>query len=230
MKSEAEIHAWCVEALPRWLDGALASGDAVALTGHVRRCADCRGELDLARRVRGQFDDEWRAVASLLDADHEQAQFDRLWARIGAVDGTTPAHGPNAPSAQTSVSPQSASLHTASRSVSRQWAQRRRWAPAWGALAATVLLGSSAAWYRSATQPDFRTLADQAPRQCTALRVQVDATAGAAVRRTLESTGATVVESRSTGDTYVLTAPNPADALTALRALPDVRSAEPIDC
>jgi len=28
----------------------------------------------------------------------------------------------------------------------------------------------------------------------------------------------------------VLTAPNPADALQALRALPDVRLAEPIDC
>jgi len=230
MKSEAEVHAWCVEALPRWLDGALAAGDAAALNGHVRQCAACRGELDLARRVRRQFDDEWRAVAPLLEADRERAQFDRLWTRISAVDGTN-AQAANVAPSQPAASPQEGSLHAASRSVSRQLAaQRRRYAPVWGALAATVLLGSSAAWYRGATQPDFRTLADQPPQRCIALHVQVDATAGASVRRALESTGATVVESRSGGDTYVLTAPNPAEALTALRALPDVRRADPVDC
>jgi len=100
----------------------------------------------------------------------------------------------------------------------------------WAALAATLLFATGVAWYHSAAAPDFRTLADRPPQRCTALRVQVNAAPTEDVRRALQSTGGTIVDGRSAGDTFVLTAPNPVDALLALRALPDVVLAEPIDC
>ena len=196
-----DVHTRCIDALSQWLAGALDEDEAATVAQHVRDCADCRGELDVARRVRAQFEREWRDVAPLLDADREEAQFDRLWARITAAESAAVRHPP-----------------------------RRSRLPALTALAATVLVGAGVVWYHDATRGDFRTLADQPPRHCTALRVQVNAPASDAVRRALQSSGATILDGRSAGDTYVLTAPNPADALQALRALPDVRLAEPIDC
>jgi len=200
MKS-SDVHTRCIDALPEWLAGALAEDEAATFAQHVRDCADCRGELDVARRVRAQFEREWRDVAPLLDAHREEAQFDRLWAQITEAESAPP----------------------------RRPLQHARLS-ALTALAATVLVGAGVAWYRDAAQPDFRTLADHPPRHCTALRVEVNAAPTDAVRRALQSTGATIVDGRSAGDTYVLTAPNAADALQALRALPDVRLAEPIDC
>src|SRR5262245_8661625 len=200
MTTTTDVHAWCVDALPAWLDGALATEAADALTNHLRGCADCRGELELARRVRAHFDREWRAVTPLLDADHEHRQFDALWSRI--------ADGPEA----------------------RAPAPRPQRMSAWAALAATLLVASAVGWYHGAVTPDFRTLADGPPQRCTALRVQVNGAPTDAVRSALESTGATIVDSRSSGAAFVLTASDPAAALIALRALPEVRLAQPIDC
>jgi anti-sigma factor RsiW len=196
----SDVHAWCVDAMPAWLDGALAPDDAARLTSHIGQCTECRDELEFARRVRTRFEREWRAVAPLLDAGREQAQFDALWAKITTGEATQPT-----PAA-------------------------RRQAPMWAALAATLLFATGVVWYRDATTPDFRTLADRPPQRCTALRVQLNAPPTDAVRRALQSTGATIVDGVSAGDTVVLTAANPVDALLALRALPDVRLAEPIDC
>ena len=201
MKTTVDVHTRCIDALPQWLAGTLAADETAALAEHVRECAECRAELDVARRLRARFDREWRGVAPLLDANHAEAQFDRLWAQISAAESTPP----------------------------RRPTLRRR-LPALTALAATVLVGAGVGWYRGAAEPDFRTLADQPPHRCTALRVQVNAPPSDAIRRALQSSGATIVDGRSAGDTFVLTAPDPADALRALRALPDVRLAEPIDC
>jgi hypothetical protein len=201
MNTPVDVHTRCVDALPQWLAGTLAADEAARLAEHVRVCTDCRGELDVARRVRAQFEREWRAVAPLLDAERAATRFDQLWAQI-----------------------------TATEPPPKRRASLRERLPLLTALAATVLIGAGIAWYRDATQPDFRTLSDQPPRRCTALRVEVDAAPSAALRRALEATGATIIDARSAGDIYVLTAPNPADALQALRALPDVRLAEPVDC
>ena len=201
MNTPADVHTRCIDALPQWLAGTVAAADAATFSAHVRDCADCRAELDVARRVRAQFEREWHAVAPLLDADRSEGQFDRLWAEITAAEPAPVRRPP-----------------------------RRSRLSMLTALAATVLVCAGVAWYRDAAQPDFRTLADQPPHHCTALRVRVNGAPSDTMRRALEATGATIVDGRSAGDTYVLTAPNPADALQGLRALPDVQLAEPIDC
>jgi hypothetical protein len=142
-----------------------------------------------------------RRVAALLDPAHEEAQFERLWKRIAAV---APPAAPR-------------------RSASHQWLA------AMTALAATLLLGTSAAWYRSASSPDYTTLADAPRHACGSLRVKaVDASSAA--RDAIAAAGARIVAEPGRDGVYTLAAPDPIDALRKLRASSAIRLAEPTDC
>jgi Putative zinc-finger len=89
--SSVDKHARCIDALPGYLAGALPPAAVAGVVTHTLECDDCRGELELARRVQTHFAREWQDVAPLLEPAREEAQFDVLWLRVAATD---PAHGP----------------------------------------------------------------------------------------------------------------------------------------
>jgi hypothetical protein len=196
-------HARCLASLPAFLGGTLSSRDAAAVVAHTGECADCHAELEIARRVRTHFAREWRGVAPLLDDKREQDSFDQLWARITAE---SPAADPPP-------------------------AQRRDWTSRLTALAAAALIATGGFWYLAASTPQYRTLADPTPRGCIAARIEAaPQRSPVQTRELLEATGAVVVDGPNAQGVYTLRAPNPAESLRQLRALPDVRLAEPSDC
>jgi hypothetical protein len=198
-----ERHAWCTELLPAFVGGTLQPHDSAAVLAHTGECPLCREELTFARRVQRQFAREWRSVAPLLDEKHEQAEFDQLWSRISADDTALGKH--------------------------RE--RRRPTAAPLLALAATFVFSMGLFWYQKAAVPDYRTLANSAPRICGQLRVQVDPQQPAPdIVRLLEDAGTQVVDGPSPAGVYTLRAANPADSLGRLRALSEVRLAEPTSC
>jgi anti-sigma factor RsiW len=203
MTTTFDRHTWCLETLPAFVGGTLPPHDSAAVLAHADECAQCRAELGFARRVHGHFDREWSSVAPLLDAEREQAGFDQLWSRISADEVVSPAARRRVPQLVLSLT----------------------------ALAATIGLGVGLLWYQNAAAPDYHTLADSPPRVCGQLRVQVGQQRPAAdIVRLLESAGTQVVDGPSAEGVYTLRAANAAESLRRLRALPDVRLAEPTDC
>jgi hypothetical protein len=198
----AERHARCLDALPAFVGGTLEPNATAAVLAHTGECAPCREELTFAWRVQRHFAREWYNVAPLLEPEREEAAFDQLWSRIAAEE---PAPANN---------------------------RRRGWrAVVPLALAASAIFAVGLPWYQNATVPDYRTLADSPPRSCGQVRVQVDPRQPPAdtVRR-LESAGTRVVDGPSAEGVYTLSAANPTDSLSRLRALPEVRLAEPTRC
>jgi anti-sigma factor RsiW len=202
MNTESDQHARCIESLPALLGGSLSASETSALLAHTQECDACRAELEFAQRVHTYFVHEWDGSLPLLEAPREQAAFDRLWARITANSNGT-----------TRVRPSS---------------HRRFGMPA--ALAATLLIATGALWYSGADAPDYRTLADPSQRGCSAIRVQVAPGLPADSARLFETVGARVVDGSSATGVYTLDATDRAESLRRLRALPDVRLAEPTDC
>jgi anti-sigma factor RsiW len=196
-----EPHAWCIELLPAFVGGTLQPNDSAAVLAHLNECAQCRGELTFAQRIEHQFARQWRGAEPLLDAKHEDAQFAQLWSRITADDPPLPVRRP------------------------------QRYAAPLMALAASVLFGAGLFWYQNAVTPDYRTLADSPPRLCGQLRVQVDVkqTTSDTVRL-LEGAGTQVVDGPTAEGVYTLRAANPTESLGRLRALGQVRLAEPTSC
>jgi hypothetical protein len=187
-RADAIVHSQWTDAIPAYLDGSLPAGAAVRLVAHVAACAGCAFELELERRV-----------AALLDPAHEDAQFERLWARIAAVT-------PN-------VAPPRRAPHRRGASIM--------------ALAATMLFGAGISWYHGASAPDYTTLGDSPQRACGSLRVQA---LGASARAAIDASGAHIVDGPDNAGVYTLAAPDPVEALRALRASPAIRLAEPTDC
>jgi anti-sigma factor RsiW len=199
--SPAGVHAQCVDALPALLNGSLADDDAARVVAHIDECADCRAELDLARRVRAHVGREWRDVAALLEPQHQRAEFERLWVRIAPTEPVRPS--PPRPT--------------------------RRWVVSLTALAVAMLLGVGVGWYWNASAPDYTTLGDTPRHACGSVRVQV-ANPNAASRAALEGTGARIVDGPDSDGIFTLATQDPAAVIGALRALPEVRLAEPTSC
>src|SRR5262245_10105686 len=155
-------HARCLERLPAFVAQTLPRGAATAVLTHTGECVHCGQELRFARRVQRQFARDWRSVTPLFEPEREEAAFDQLWSRTSSADPTVPK-------------------------------PRQRW---WRnaiplAAAAAVVFGVGLLWYQNASAPDYRTLADSAPRGCELVRVQVDVHQPASdTVRLLESTGA----------------------------------------
>jgi hypothetical protein len=201
MNTTLDPHTRCVDGLPALLDGSLDAAEAGWLIAHTCACDRCRDELELARRLRAHFEREWSDVAPLLDADHEEAQFERLWTRVAASEPAVPA--PLRP-------------------------RRVRWTTALPALAATLLLGTGIAWQQKAEVPSFRTLANP-PLSCRALKIEVREVTPA-LQQVLKATGARVIAGSRLDGSYTVAAPNPAETLRQLRTLPTVERAEPTGC
>lgn len=98
------------------------------------------------------------------------------------------------------------------------------------ALAATLLLAAGSLWYRNADAPDYRTLADPSQRGCSAMRVQMAPGLAADAARLFEAAGARIVDGPNATGLYTLDAADRPESLRHLRALPEVRLAEPADC
>ena len=212
MNTTFDRHAKCLASLPAFLDGTLPPRDATAVLAHTGQCADCHAELEIARRVRAHFAREWRSVAPLLDETREQDSFDQLWARI------------------TAESPAAGSTAAEPRVVQLLRPKRRQWASRLMPLAATVVIGAGYVWNLVAGAPLYRTLADPT-RSCVALRVQLSAqTPATDARKLIEATGAHIVDGPDAQGVYMLRAPNAAESLRQLHALPSVQLAEPADC
>src|SRR5262245_59897359 len=155
LPTAANPHAEYIDAMPAYLRGALPADAAAHLAAHVAVCADCAFELELERQV-----------AALLEPAHEDAQFERLWARIAT---STLRRGRAATTA---------TLHRRR----RQPPASRRWIGSIAAVAATLLLGSGGIeWYGNASAPGYTTLADAPRHSCGSLRIRaVDADAARA--------------------------------------------------
>jgi hypothetical protein len=203
MTPPIDRHARCLDALPALVGGTLQPGPTQAVLAHTGECAQCREELTFAWRVQRHFAREWYNVAPLLEPERERAAFDQLWSRIGAEDPALPKQD-----------------------------RRRGWRTAVPlALAAAAVFAIGLPWYQSATTPDYRTLADSPARSCGDVRVQVDLREPATnIVRLLESAGTRVVDGPSAEGVYTLSAANPTESLSRLRALPEVRLAEPTRC
>jgi hypothetical protein len=188
--------------MPAYLRNALPADDAARLAAHVVVCADCAFELELERHV-----------AALLEPAHEDAQFERLWARIATAT-------PRRVRAATG-----ATLHRRRRRPSVS----RRWIGSIAAVAATLLLGGGGIeWYGNAAAPGYATLADSPRHACGSLRIRaLDANAAGAA---IDVSGARVIDGPDADGIYTLAAPDPIAALHTLRAAPGIRLAEPTDC
>jgi anti-sigma factor RsiW len=204
MSTTFDRHEKCLAALPAFVGGKLSASEAAAVVAHAKTCAECSEELEFARRLHTHFGRKGQPVVTLSDGDHEQAGFDRLWARIVA-DSPAPA-----------------------RPIAKRG--RRAWASTLTAMAATVLFGMSYHWFGTADEPQFRTLSEST-RSCQALRVLVaPQTDAAEARQLFEGVGARVVEGPDAVGAYTLTAPNVADVLTKVRALTVVQSVDTKPC
>lgn len=203
MTTSIDRHARCLDALPAFVGGTLQPGATAAVLAHTGECAQCREELTFAWRVQRHFAREWYNVTPLLEPEREEAGFDQLWSRISAEDPALPKKD-----------------------------RRRGWRAAVPlALAAAAVFAVGLPWYQNATVPDYRTLADSPPRSCGDVRVQVDLREPTTnIVRVLESAGTRVVDGPSAEGVYTLSAANPAESLSRLRALPEVRLAEPTRC
>jgi len=204
MSTTFDRHEKCLAALPAFVGGRLSASESAAVVAHAKTCAECREELEFARRLHTHFGRNGQPLVSLSEGDREQAGFDQLWARIVA-DPPTPVRPAPKPSRGIRVSTLIA-------------------------MAATVLFGVSFLWYGTADEPQFRTLSETM-RSCQALQVRVAPQSDASeVRRLFEGAGAHVVEGPDAADVYTLTAANVADVLPKVRELPVVLSAEAKPC
>ena len=198
-----DLEAHYRDALPALLAGRLTAPDAARVRAHAAACADCRAELELGERVHAHFAREWRVVAPLLEPARVDAGFERLWSRIAAAKPAQPKR----------VTPM------------------RRWSTGVTALAATVLLGLGASWYRGAATAQFNTHADApaaAARLCTARVTVTPGTLDAEARRALEGAGARAAAGPDATQTYTVGVD--ARALERIRALAIVQGVDAKGC
>lgn len=202
MSTRSDRHAACLERLPAFVRGSLPPAETAAVIAHAIACTACRAELVFARRLRSHFAQEHAQIAPLLDATREQADFDRLWARITKDEPTL-----------------------AIREL------RGRMRPAMFALAATVMFGVGYVWLHGAVAPDYRTLAQTPAHACGQLRVQFAPQTQPADRaRLVDSAGARIVDGPSAAGVYTLGTSDAEQSLRDLRAHPEVQLAELTNC
>jgi predicted anti-sigma-YlaC factor YlaD len=139
-----DTHAESWALLPWLANGRLEAGDREWVDAHVAGCAECRAELAAQCRVATELA---RAGAQPANANDEEKSFNKLWARIDAVESSPVDRAAESKTAR----------HPASRTV--------RWLAAAVVVQAIGLgvLGSSA--LRAPTPAgDFTTVADAQPR------------------------------------------------------------------
>ena len=202
MSTILDTHAQCIDLLSGLVAGTLPANVASGVVAHVSECSTCSAELETARRLNAHFARRWSTAPSpmdpMLDPHTEQAGFDALWARI-----------------------------TAESKPVQATTRRLEWPARFAALAATLLLGGGLAWYFTAGDQQYRTLADPS-HTCVALRVHFAASTPAAeALRMIEASGATVLSSSQ--DVYTVSAHDPAESARQLRMLHGV-TAEPTGC
>jgi anti-sigma factor RsiW len=91
MSHVPDTHAEAWALLPWLANGRLEAGDREWVDAHMTGCAECRAELAAQRKVAMEMA---RAGAAPASANDEQKSFDKLWARIDAVESSpvTPAN------------------------------------------------------------------------------------------------------------------------------------------
>jgi hypothetical protein len=84
--------AWAL--LPWLANGRLPASDREWVEAHVAQCAECRGELDVQRKVATQINRDTSPGAAGSTGTDEQSSFNKLWARIEASESAAlPASG-----------------------------------------------------------------------------------------------------------------------------------------
>jgi len=80
---DTHAEAWAM--LPWLANGRLEAADREWVDAHVAGCAECRAELATQGRIATEMA---RAGAAPASANDEQKSFDKLWARIDAVESS----------------------------------------------------------------------------------------------------------------------------------------------
>lgn len=139
---DTHAEAWAL--LPWLANGRLEAGDREWVDAHVAGCAECRTELAAQGRIATEMA---RAGAAPASANDEQKSFNKLWARIDAVESSPVERAAESKSVR----------HPAARTV--------RW------LAAAVVvqaIGLGVLGFSTLRAPtpagDFTTVADEQPR------------------------------------------------------------------
>jgi hypothetical protein len=88
---DTHAEAWAL--LPWLANGRLPASDREWVEAHVAQCAECRGELDVQRKVATQINRDTSPGAAGTTGTDEQRSFNKLWARIEASESAAPSVG-----------------------------------------------------------------------------------------------------------------------------------------
>jgi hypothetical protein len=227
MSTSDAAHRQAWELLPWYVSGTLTGSDLDLVTGHLRGCGDCAGEVarcrDLAVAVRSQ------SAADPAPLEHRLV---KLLARLDAIE----AGGAASRGWRERLSEALGAL----RDLLQSTPPPARWAlAAQGAL--VVLLAVGIAWQISApSRQPYQTLASSGAGQPAERRIQIRVVFGdemreREIRALMERIGGRIVDGPSGVDAYIVEVPAPAaggdgvaGVLSNLRADPQVRLAEPI--
>lgn len=226
MKIPRELnHDDCVGLLPQYLRGTLNNSEAAAVAAHLEQCHHCREHLQLGRSLHRHFSLQQSILEKLHGQRREQANFERLWARIEA------AHISAASTTAELTAPGVATAPAPARRGARKLPSAGGTAALLAALAAASLALLDTARI-AAPDPAYGTLSGTtAAGACEHLRVHFIASLQRDdLHQLLGAIHARVLEGPSSQGVYTLTSHAPDQALHQLQLHPAVVQAESTGC
>lgn len=200
--SHVQPHDEAEMLLPWYATGQLEPSDRILVERHLSSCADCREQLVLERRLVHQF----RGYAPEVDAG---------WARL-----------------RRRMEPGRRQRESRARTGTRRWSIARHPVVAGLAAAQLAVLVIGGTWFLSMSRPSYQALGSApAPANADLIIIFRPQVTEAALRSTLRSANASIVEGPTDANAYLLHVPSQQrrQSLDLLQKDNDVQMAQPID-